>query len=72
MSTATEPRVYSVRVAAQLAGVSEWLAGEEIRRTGTLAGVPVIRVGRRILIPREAFDRTLAGESPQQEPLDVA
>lgn len=61
MSTAIEPRVYSVREAARLAGISEWLAGEEIRRTGTLAGVRCIRIGRHVLVPKEAFDRILAG-----------
>lgn len=61
MSPSTNSRVYSVREAAQLAGVSEWLAGEEIRRTGTLAGVRVLRIGRRTLVPRAAFDQALAG-----------
>lgn len=62
MSTATERRTYDVTEAARLAGVSPWKAGEEIRSTGALAGVPVIRIGRRILIPRAAFDRVLNGE----------
>jgi hypothetical protein len=59
MSTTTNSRVYSVREAAQVAGVSEWLAGEEIRNTGSLAGVAVIRIGRRVVIPKDALDNAL-------------
>lgn len=63
MSTATERRTYDVPEAAQALGISPWKAGEEIRRTGKLAGVPVIRIGRRILIPKDALERVLSGES---------
>jgi excisionase family DNA binding protein len=37
--------------AAKLLGVGRNLAYEIARRDGELAGVPVIRVGRRLLIP---------------------
>ena len=63
MTTSLDSRVYSIREAAQVAGISEWLAGEEIRRTGKLAGIQVIRVGRRILVPRDGLDRVLSGTS---------
>jgi hypothetical protein len=72
MSTTVSPHVYTVREAAQLVGVSEWLAGQEIRRTGTIAGVQVIRVGKRVLIPRDALDRVLAGCAPREDARHVA
>lgn len=47
MSAAT----VTVTEAAELLGISRNTAYEEAK-TGELAGVPVIRVGRRLLIPR--------------------
>lgn len=61
MHTLTERRTYDVSEAAQALGISRRKAIEEIRRTGKLAGVGVICVGRRILIPKELFDRALSG-----------
>ena len=54
MSTAT----LTIPQAAVLLGVSRNTAYEDARR-GELAGVPVIRVGRRLLIPRAPFERVL-------------
>lgn len=42
---------FTIPEAAELIGVSRNTAYEEAK-TGELAGVPVIRVGRRLLIPR--------------------
>lgn len=41
--------------AARLLGVGRNLAYETAAREGELAGVPIIRVGRRILLPRNSF-----------------
>lgn len=48
--------------ARDVLGISPWLAYEEIKRTGQLAGIKPLRVGRRLLIPRAALERVLAGE----------
>jgi excisionase family DNA binding protein len=63
MMTTTTKRpdraTYSVSEAAALLGVSLGTAYKAVR-SGSL---PVIQVGGRYLIPREALDRLLAGES---------
>ncbi|MCH8983859.1 MAG: hypothetical protein IH943_07135 [Acidobacteria bacterium] len=41
----------NVEAAARLCGVSRGLAYEQIRRTGELAGVRVLHIGHRLLIP---------------------
>ncbi len=63
-SLATEPAkgTLSVEEAARLLGISRTLAFDAIRQHGELAGVRVVRIGRRILIPRAALERVLAGE----------
>lgn len=58
----TQSRTISVEEAARMLGVSRWAAYQEIAQTDQLAGVRVIRIGRRILIPREALDRVLSGK----------
>ncbi len=45
----------TVTEAAKLLGVGRNLAYEIVARDGELAGVPVIRVGRRLLIPQARF-----------------
>lgn len=62
MTRQTKCRTYDMSEAARLAGLSQDEAGDENRRTGALAGVPMIPIGRRILEPRAAFDQVLAGE----------
>ena len=48
----TDRATTSVTDAAVMIGISRTLAFEEIRQTGQLVGVPVLRVGRRrLLIP---------------------
>ena len=42
----------TVTEAANLLGISRNTAYDVVRRDGELAGVPVIRVGRRLLLPR--------------------
>lgn len=60
---ATERQTYDVPHCARLLGIHERAAYDLIQRTDRLAGVRVIRAGRRVLIPAAAFDRVLAGES---------
>ncbi|MHB8438522.1 MAG: helix-turn-helix domain-containing protein [Acidimicrobiales bacterium] len=47
----------SVEEAAEALGISRALAYEAVRR----GEIPNIRIGRRILVPRSALDRLLAG-----------
>ena len=50
---------YSVPESGELLGISRASAYQAVR-TGQ---IPSIRVGRRILVPREQFDKLLRGES---------
>jgi excisionase family DNA binding protein len=45
------PATFTVSEAAEVLGIGRNTAYQEAK-TGELAGVPVIRVGRRLLIPR--------------------
>ncbi len=54
-------KTYSVRQWAALLGVSPGFAYQQAK-TGNIAGVPVIRVGTRMVVPREVADRVLRGE----------
>lgn len=60
MTISTEPRTYSIPEFARLLGVSRGYA-YECAADGSIAGVPVIRVGRRMVLPRVVADRVLAG-----------
>ncbi|MDP9235002.1 MAG: helix-turn-helix domain-containing protein [Actinomycetota bacterium] len=51
----------TVAEAAEILGVNKLSLYESIRRDE--APVPVIRIGRRIVIPKAALDRLLVGES---------
>ena len=53
------PATYSIAETAALCGVSKSHA-YAIARSGVIAGVPVIRVGTRMLVPRKALDRVLS------------
>lgn len=64
-------RTLTVEEAAIELGISRYLAYEQAR-TGQIAGIPVLRVGRRLLVPRAALERVLEGTGPQHEPADVA
>ena len=60
MTATTTSRTLTIEEAAHELGISRYLAYEQAR-TGQLAGVPVLRVGRRLLVPRAALDRVLSG-----------
>jgi len=55
-----ERQTVTVEQAAQALGVGRNLAYELVR-TGKL---PSLRLGRRIVVPRAALDRLLAGDAP--------
>jgi Helix-turn-helix domain len=52
----------TIEQAAQVLGISRWLAYEEAK-SGYLAGVKVLRIGRRLVVPRWALEAMLAGET---------
>ena len=56
-----ERQTLTVEEAAKLLGVSRGSAYEAVR-SGEL---PVVRLGRRLLVPRQALDRLLAGNGPK-------
>lgn len=54
------PPTLTVRSAAPLVGCSEWQAFADIRNTGALVGVPVLRIGKRgVRIPTRPLLRAL-------------
>lgn len=57
----------NVPEAAAKLGVSRRAAVAEISATNQLAGIPVIRVGRRVLVPRAPLDRLLDGQQVATE-----
>ena len=58
-ATITTPETTPVEDACRRLGISRATGYGEIQRTGQLAGIPVVRVGRRVLIPTAALDRVL-------------
>jgi excisionase family DNA binding protein len=54
---------YEITEAAQLLGVGRNQAYEAAHR----GELPVIRIGKRYLIPKAALDRMLAGETPKPQ-----
>lgn len=52
---------YTVPAFAERLGISRTFAYAEARK-GSIAGVPVLIVGRRMLVVRSIADRVLAGE----------
>jgi len=58
MVKTVEARTYSVEEAARLLGVGRNQAYEAARK----GDIPTIKIGKRILVPRAAFDRLLAGD----------
>jgi excisionase family DNA binding protein len=58
MKSTLERRTYSVEEAGKLLGIGRNPAYEAAKR----GQIPVIRVGKRVLIPKAALDRLLAGE----------
>ena len=59
LSAAERTALLSCSEAAQLLNISEWLLRKEIQRTSAVLGVPVVRIGRRVLIPRHGLERAL-------------
>ncbi len=55
-----KPATLTVEEAARLLKVSRGVAYEQVRQTGEIAGVRVLRVGHRLLIPAAPF-RTVLG-----------
>lgn len=55
-------RTLTVPEAATLLGISSWKAYESIRTTGKLAGIDVLRVGRRVMVPADPLERLLHGK----------
>lgn len=53
----------SVEEASRALGISTWLGYELVAR----GVIPSIRLGRRIIVPRAALERWLAGGSPELE-----
>lgn len=51
-------RTYSVEEAARLLGIGRNTAYDAVNR----GEIPSIRIGRRLVIPRDALERMLAGE----------
>ncbi|MEY2458162.1 MAG: Helix-turn-helix domain [Acidimicrobiaceae bacterium] len=49
----------TVEETARLLGISRWLVQQAVRR----GELPVVRIGRRILIPRIRLDALLAGSA---------
>lgn len=56
----------SVPVAAKRLGISRNTAYTSAARDGHLAGVPVIRVGKRLLLPTRMLDEVLGLTSPDK------
>lgn len=62
-----EAHVLTIEEAGRMLGVSRWLAYEQAR-SGLLGGVPVIKIGRRLVVPRKALEAVLRGESLPLQP----
>ncbi len=55
----SERRTYDVEEAGRLLGIGRNAAYEAARR----GDIPSIRIGKRVLVPKAAFDRLLRGEA---------
>lgn len=62
MDLMSERATYSVPEWAKRLGISKQLAYQHARASGEIAGVPVICIGKRMVLSREAADRVLRGE----------
>ena len=63
----SEPRTISLDEAYPLFGVGRSTIYEEAKR-GTVAGIPVIRIGRRLLLPRARVMAVLDGGQTSPRP----
>lgn len=66
-----KPATINVETAAEMLGISRGSA-YEAARTGEIAGCAVIRVGRRLVIPRAPFEAALGITTTTQESSDDA
>ncbi len=62
MQGSTECKTYSIEETAARLGIGRNQAYERAK-TGRIAGVAVIRVGKRMLVPKAPLDRVLDGEA---------
>ena len=65
MAVGEVPEVLTVEEAARLLRISRGLAYQLARRfvdSGGQEGLPVLRLGRRLLVPRSQIERLLSGE----------
>jgi hypothetical protein len=62
MSTQDGRETINIEPACRRLGISRNLGYEEARGRGTLAGIPLIKVGTRYLVPTAALDQLLCGE----------
>jgi excisionase family DNA binding protein len=61
IATRAEPATLTVEQAAALLGVSRGTAYNAVK-----AGeIPTVRIGRRVLVPRQRLDAMLAGEAQE-------
>lgn len=58
----TERRTLTVEQAAAVLGVSRSAA----YRAATVGEIPTIRIGRRVLVPRDLLERKLTEPAPEQ------
>ncbi|MCM8750402.1 helix-turn-helix domain-containing protein [Thermomicrobiaceae bacterium CFH 74404] len=67
MSGDTDTReTLTVEEVARVFGIGRQTAYDQAR-TGRIGPVPVYRIGRRLVVPRRALERALAGELTEQE-----
>lgn len=62
----TKRATYSIPEWATLLGISKQYAYLRARETGEIAGVRVLTIGRRMVVPRAAADRVLNGAPVQR------
>ena len=55
---AEKPRTYKIKEAGQLLGIGRNQAYEAAKR----GDFPTLKIGNRLLVPKAAFDRLLAGK----------
>jgi excisionase family DNA binding protein len=65
MSVTGARETMTVEEAAARLGISRTCAYEHARG-GSIAGIPVLRIGRRLLVLREPLERLLSGEMPRK------
>lgn len=59
--TSLRKETLTVEEAARILGIGRQVAYAQARK-GWLGPVPVLRVGKRLLVPRRALERALAGD----------